>query len=422
MRLLVLVLATFSMAISAKEILLKVKDLDALKTNSHYKIIEKFSLSTGNYIKVEINSKTFNNSLKSLKKNSNILKAEENVIYKAFDYEESSPSWFYKQWYLSNQGNNEPVTIDQMSPMDGKVGCDINALNAWEISKGSKDIKIAILDTGVDYNHPKIKDNIWVNDAELNGKEGVDDDHNGFVDDIRGYDFANNDNDPMDDKGHGTHCSGIMAASHTKGKIKGVLDQASIIPVKFLDKDGFGDLDVTIKALDYAIKLNPDVISCSWGSSMFSDILLEMIKKAKDKGIIIVAAAGNFRGRNNDVTPTYPASYKSENVISVSAHNAQTGHSHFSTFGPNSVHLSAPGTNIISTWPNNEYKVTSGTSMSTPIVAASVGLYKYLYPEATPLEVRNMIMATAIPEKRLEGKSITGARLDLYRFIEHITE
>lgn len=375
---------------------------------------EYFSAMGNLYAKVVSEQKLNLKALDSVKY------VETNHYYHAFDYAQSydADPEFYKQWYLSNQGHNEPVRVDRMSPLQGKVGCDISAPSAWEVSKGSKDIVIAVVDTGVDYNHPELKDNIWTNLAELNGQEGVDDDGNGFIDDIHGYDFANNDGDPMDDNGHGTHCAGVIGASHNGDKIMGVLADVTIIPVKILDKKGYADTATSIKGVDYALKTPATVINCSWGGSDNSEILKELIAKAGERGVILVAAAGNSRGRNNDIDPTFPASYKLDNVISVGAHNAQAYFSNFSTRGPKSIHIAAPGTNIISTWPNGKYKVASGTSMASPITAAAIALAQYVHPELGPKELRQKMMDTGVEESGLRNRVIGAKRLDLYKLLQ----
>ncbi len=366
------------------------------------------------YAKVNISN------TKELQANDNIKYIEPNYHFAALDlnnFTAVDPD-FNKQWYLENQGHNEPVSVDRMSPLNGKIGCDISAAKAWQISTGSKAIHIAIVDSGIDYNHPELRDNIWINTIEQNGQPGIDDDNNGYIDDIYGYDFANQDNDPMDDNGHGTHCAGIIGAAHNNKKIMGVLKEVSLIPIKILDKKGHADTATSIQGIEYALHTPATVINCSWGGSDNSQILKELIAKAAQRGVIIVAAAGNSRGRNNDVDPIFPASYKLENVISVAAHNAQGYFSNFSTRGPHSVHIAAPGTNIISTWPGNQYKVASGTSMAAPIVAAAIGLTQYLYPTWSPLEIRNKMMNSGIQESGLRNRIISERRLDLFQLIK----
>ena len=388
-----------------------------VKLNSGYKSLPKkfqfinqksFTVLGQEYLKIQMSQK----DLKSLKMGPEVSHIEPNVIFQAFE-----DRYLPIQWALSNMGHNEPISVDRLSPMSGKEGCDISALDAWNISKGSKEIKIAILDTGIDYNHPDLKSQLYTNLDELNGETGVDDDGNGYIDDIHGYDVINGDGDPLDDSGHGTHCAGIVGSAHNSVGMMGVLGNVSIISVKMLDHTGYGDAEASLKAIDYAVKAGATVLNCSWGSSKHSAILEEVLREVNDLGITVVAAAGNFRGRNNDITPTYPATYKIPNIISVAAHNAQAGFSSFSTRGPNSIHITAPGTNILSTWINGSYKVASGTSMAAPYVAASVALLRHLEPNLGMKEIRDRLMETAVKEKKLKGKIISEARIDLLRLI-----
>ena len=238
---------------------------------------------------------------------------------------------------------------------DGKNGSvageDINVLRAWSITKGSKDVKIAVIDTGVDYTHPDLKDQIDVNLAELNGKPGVDDDGNGFVDDIYGYDFANKDGDPQDGHGHGTHCAGVIGASHNNIGVAGIMANVKIVPIKFLTDDGSGETIDAIAAIDYGIKRGVNVMSNSWGGGDKEQSLEDAIKAAESAGITFVAAAGN-ESANNDSTASYPANYEVGNVISVGSYTSTGAKSSFSNYGLKSVHVTAPGSNILSTYKN----------------------------------------------------------------------
>ena len=207
---------------------------------------------------------------------------------------------FVELWGLHNTGSNEP------GGSTGLAGADINALNAWDITKGSKSVTIAVIDTGVDYNHPDLKDQMWVNTAEKNGTAGVDDDGNGYVDDIYGYDFANNDGDPIDGHSHGTHCSGTIGATHNNGLgVAGVMADVKIMAIKFLSDSGSGSTEGAIKAIDYATKMDVDLMSNSWGGGGRSQALEDAITRAKDAGILFTAAAVNS-STNNDSSPHYP--------------------------------------------------------------------------------------------------------------------
>ena len=172
-----------------------------------------------------------------------------------------------------------------------------------------------------------------------------------------------------------THCAGVIGAVHdNKIGIAGVMSEVTIVPIKFLNADGSGTLESAVKAVDYATLMNVDIMSNSWGGEGRSDVLLESIKHASDKGIIFIAAAGND-GTSNDITPTYPANFNSPNIVSVAALNAQNELAYFSSFGANTVHIAAPGQNIYSTVKGGGYEVMSGTSMATPHVSGVLGLF-----------------------------------------------
>jgi subtilisin family serine protease len=378
------------------------------------------------------NDKSLNSALVMLNNNTEIEYAEPNYIYEIAvmpkDSEhsvkslEASPfsdskqtvnndALFDKLWGLRNTGSNEP------QGRSGVEGADINALKAWDLTKGSHQVKIAVIDTGVDYNHPDLQENVWVNQAELNGLPGIDDDGNGYIDDIHGYDFAYNDNDPMDGHGHGTHCSGTIGAVHNnKIGVAGVMGEVTIVPVKFLDDTGSGSLEAAILAIDYATQLNVDLMSNSWGGGGRSEALYEAIKRASDKGIIFTAAAGNSSS-NNDTSPSYPASYESPNIVSVAALTAQNELANFSSFGRNSVHIAAPGRNIVSTVKGGKYDSMSGTSMATPHVSGVLGLLIAKEGRLPHEEMKSRLIFTAVPVAGLRGKTQTSSRIDAYNLL-----
>lgn len=329
------------------------------------------------------------------------------------DFQAATPDdpSFSKLWGLRNTGSNEP------QGSVGVEGADVNALLAWDLTKGSRSIKIAVIDTGVDYNHPDLKSNMWTNSLELNGKPGVDDDQNGYVDDVYGYDFANNDANPMDGNGHGTHCSGTIGAVHNNQVgVAGVMADVSIMAIKFLGDDGSGSLEAAIKAIDYATTMNVDLMSNSWGGGGRSQALLDAIQRASDKGIIFTAAAGNSTS-NNDSSPSYPASYETPNMISVAATTAQNGIASFSSYGRTSVHIGAPGHNILSTVNGGGYDVYSGTSMATPHVSGVLGLLLAKEGRIPHDTLRERLTLTGVPVAALRGKTLTASRIDAYNLL-----
>lgn len=317
---------------------------------------------------------------------------------------------FDQLWGLRNTGSNEP------KGSAGVEGNDVNALKAWEITQGSKDVVIAVIDTGVDYNHPDLAGNMWVNKGEIPGN-GIDDDGNGFIDDVYGYNFAKNSGDPMDGNGHGTHCSGTIGALHDNGVgVAGVMADVKIMAIKFLGDDGSGSLEQAIKSIDYATKMNVDLMSNSWGGGGRSEALFEAIKRASDAGIVFTAAAGNSSS-NNDTSKSYPASYETDNMVAVAATTAQNTLASFSSYGKNSVHIAAPGHNILSTIPKAKYDVYSGTSMATPHVSGVIGLLLAKEGRMDLLALRDRILYTGVPVTALRGKTMSASRIDAYNLL-----
>jgi thermitase len=297
---------------------------------------------------------------------------------------------FSKLWGIRNTGSNEP---------EGKVGvegADVNALKAWDITTGSRTVKIAVIDTGVDYNHPDLVGNVDV---------------------AHGFNFVNNTKDAMDDQGHGTHCAGTIGALHNnKVGVAGVMADVTIIPIKFLDSNGSGTLEAAVKAIDYATELNVDLMSNSWGGGGRSVALYEAINRASEKGIIFTAAAGNSSS-NNDSAPSYPASYDSPNIVSVAALTAQNGLADFSSYGRNSVHIAAPGHKILSTVKGGGYEVMSGTSMATPHVSGVLGLLLAKEGRLPHSVMLDRLTMTGVPVAALRGKTKSAARIDAYNLL-----
>ena len=375
---------------------------------------EKISSVIGPMVLLKSNNR---NAVASLRANTNIAYIEPNYIYRLpatvtqYDqavnsrrYAAPNDNRFDELWGLKNDGSK------------GLKGADINALRAWSATTGLKQVKIAVIDTGVDYTHPDLRANIWTNSKEIPGN-GIDDDGNGYVDDVHGYDFSNNDGDPIDDHSHGTHCAGTIAAVHNnKVGVAGVMANASIIPVKFLSRSGSGSTVGAIKSVEYAIRVGAHVMSNSWGGGGKSIALLEAIQAAHKQGIIFVAAAGNNRG-NNDTRPMYPASYQVPNVISVAAHDIRGEKASFSNYGLKTVHVAAPGVNILSTVLNGGYKSYSGTSMATPHVSGVVGLVLSAHGLRAAPSMRERLVKTSRKHEALANTSLSGGFVNAYHAI-----
>ena len=288
----------------------------------------------------------------------------------------------------------------------------INAPAAWDVSTGSAGVVVGDIDTGIDYNHPDLAANIWVNPGEIAGN-GLDDDGNGYIDDIRGWDWVSNDNNPMDDHGHGTHTSGTVGARGNNGVgVTGVNWNVRIAGLKFLNAQGSGSTSNAIKALQYATGEGIRITNNSWGGGGYSQALYDAIAGARAAGGLFIAAAGND-SFDNDLLPHYPSSYDLDNVIAVASTTSTDGMSSFSNYGATSVDLGAPGSGILSTTPGNGYQSWSGTSMATPHVAGGAALLWAAKPGWTFAQIRDRLFCTARPLSALAGKTVTGGILDI---------
>jgi hypothetical protein len=305
----------------------------------------------------------------------------------------------------------------------GTPDADIDAPEAWNVTTGSAGVVVAVLDTGIDTTHPDLAANLWVNPGEIEGN-GIDDDGNGYIDDIHGINAINHSGDPWDDHGHGTHVAGtIGAAGNNAIGVVGVNWNVRIVACKFLDANGNGYDSGALTCLQYVKRLwdygAPIVASSnSWGGSGYSQALADAINTQHD--VLFVAAAGN-NTQNNDYAPFYPASYQSPNVISVAASDFNDGLAGFSNFGRGSVLLAAPGASVLSTLPEvnywnlpGRYGYLSGTSMATPHVAGVAALLKAADPSRDWRSLRNLLLSGADPLPSLENKTITGRRLNAF--------
>ena len=314
-----------------------------------------------------------------------------------------------KQWSLHNVGQLQGVT-DQPGP-------DIEAQSAWDITTGSSDVVMAVIDTGIDYNHPDLAANMFRNTADCN-TNGVDDDGNGYIDDCYGIDAVNGDSDPMDDYFHGTHVAGTIGAVGNNGiGIAGVAWNVRLLACKFLDATGTGNDAGAITCLDYIAALKDRGVNIvasnnSWGGIDHSQALSDAIAAQRDRGILLIAAAGNSM-TDNDVLPSYPCNYDHSNVICVAS--AIDSQSIFSNYGTGTVHLGAPGESIYSTMPNNSYDWLDGTSMATPHVTGTIALLKSQDPSRDWRTLKNLVLAGTVPPTQYQILTLTGGRLDAYR-------
>ncbi|MHC4620635.1 MAG: S8 family serine peptidase, partial [Planctomycetota bacterium] len=366
--------------------------------------------------------------------------AELNYLVSIAVTEPNDPNYYPEQWALHNDGTAHPIPGGNTAA--GTPDCDIDAPEAWDIQTGSTDVTVAVLDTGVDYGHNDLSANIWFNKVELNGDPNVDDDNNGYVDDIYGYDFCTfaqyRDSDPNDDHGHGTHCAGIIAADGNNGlDTSGINWDANVMALKFLSKWGYGWNEDAQEAIEYAVDMGADIISNSWGSIAFSQSLKETCDYAYSQGVFLVGAAGN----NDDIWGIFPARYA--NMMSVAATDHNDIKADFSCYG-DWIDVAAPGVDILSlrakdgsgpmhslylAYPYNDANATmciaSGTSMACPHVAGLAALCLAEEPDLTIGDlwalIKNGCDDIDDPNDPNDGNYYGSGRINAYTTVNYIS-
>ncbi|MFO0983421.1 MAG: S8 family peptidase [Planctomycetota bacterium] len=315
---------------------------------------------------------------------------------------------------------NDPNFSSQWGFKQGN-DADIDAPEAWDLLTDASSVVVAVIDTGAQWDHTDLSGNIWTNVNEIPGN-GVDDDGNGYIDDIHGYDFVNHDGNPMDDNGHGTHTSGTVGAvtNNSKG-VAGVCWKARIMPLKFLNSGGSGAISDSVLAVEYSMNNGANLSSNSWGCYCSTDSmqpLADAIEAAwTNKGMLFVAAAGNAAS-DNDSNPFYPASLTMPEVFAVAASDQNDNLAGFSNYGRTSVDIAAPGNDIYSTWPTNTYTYLSGTSMACPHVAGAVALASAYCPDRNLIGIKGKIMASVDKPAAFNGKCVSNGRLNLRGALE----
>jgi uncharacterized repeat protein (TIGR01451 family) len=313
--------------------------------------------------------------------------------------------------------------LNNVEQSGGARDADIDAVEAWDLVTGGE-VVVAVLDSGVDYRHPDLADNIWTNPGEIPGN-GVDDEGNGFVDDLHGWNFVDGNNDPMDLRYHGTHVAGIIAAVGNNGVgIAGINWKSKIMPVKFFKTNSEGSFEGAARAILYASKMGARVSNNSWGGSV-SQVIDDALKVAHQRGMLFVASAGNS-GRNNDGPQKhYPCVSTVGNVLCVAATDQNDRKADFSNYGATTVDLGAPGVDILSTTlidcapefqdkcDPSGYKVLSGTSMAAPHVTGAAALVVNRHPSLTVDQLRKLLMETVDPVPALKGITVSGGRLNV---------
>ncbi|RUO30942.1 peptidase S8 [Aliidiomarina sedimenti] len=302
----------------------------------------------------------------------------------------------------------------------GTPDADISAVEAWDITTGSSDIVIGVIDSGVDYTHPDLAANMWQNPGEI-CDNGIDDTGTGVIDDCFGYSAIDDDGDPMDENGHGTHVAGtIGAVGDNNLGVVGVNWNVKVAGCQFLDADGFGSTAGAIACIDYFtnLKVNHGVnllaTNNSWGGGPYSETLRTAISDGIDAGILFVAASGN-EASDSDAIPAYPAAYDLDGIISVANTDRNDELAVLSNYGLTSVDLGAPGSAILSTYLNDGYATASGTSMASPHVAGTAALIWSIAPHLDLFEVKQILLDSGDPIPALAGRTVTGNRLNAYQ-------
>lgn len=386
-------------------VLAKISDLDADEVDDAYS-----NLLNGRIANFKLDSMSTKDALKKIQGHPAVLYAEPDYVVSIGGIPDDSR--FSELWGMHNTGQTGGVN-----------DADIDAPEAWEISTGTKDVVVGVIDTGVDHSHADLTDNMWVNPGEIAG-DGVDNDGNGYVDDIYGINAITGAGDPMDDQGHGTHVAGTIGAKGNNAEgVAGVNHTTAIVGCKFLSAAGTGSSSDAIKCIDYMVGLknsgvNLRVLNNSWGGGGFSQAVYDSITASEQADMLFVAAAGND-AVDNDVNPHYPSSYDHDSVLAVAGTNHTDGMYSASQWGLTSVDIAAPGRNVLSTVPGNGYATFSGTSMATPHVAGAAALALAVNPELTTAELKELIMTTGDDNAAYQGLTVTGKRLNVKNALDN---
>ncbi len=418
-------------------------------------------------------------SIEDIRSNPEVLAVQPNYkLHLLENYQLKSPALRAQLAKMVAAQNFKPAAMPADNPPFpsatpvGGTGADPDFAKQWGMNdiglkKGlsqhrGKGVVVAVIDTGVDYTHEDLVDNMWRNKGEMGtdaqgrdkSSNGVDDDGNGYIDDVMGWDFAANDNKPFDlavdpiqilmgggNPGHGTHCAGNVAARGDNGKgVEGVAPDAQIMALRFLSEKGEGDTAGAIKAIDYAVANGAQVLSNSWGSEgddpaegEKNQALKDSIQRAADKGVIFIAAAGNGHSgvgydNDSDAKPGVPASYDNDNIVSVAALDVASAFGSFSNWGARTVDIGAPGVKVYSTTVGSHYSDTvidmygikatwDGTSMACPHVAGAAALYLSAHPGATVKQIKDALLNSATPVPALQGKVVSGGKLNVEKMM-----
>ncbi|MCH8966097.1 MAG: S8 family serine peptidase [Planctomycetes bacterium] len=371
----------------------------AHRTASSRRILKEYRVVEGLQL-VEVAGADLETALANYRNDPNVLYAEPD--YRVEFATMPNDPFFEFQWGLLNTGQTIGGQV-------GVVGADIRATQAWEIHTGDPDLRIAVIDTGIDYNHPDLLANIWTNPGEIPGN-GIDDDGNGWIDDVHGYDTGDGDGDPLDANGHGTNVAGIIGAVGNNGRgVAGVNWRCRLVALKFSQSDGNAFISAAIEAIQYVVDNDIKLSNNSWGfAGSFSQALYDSIASLEAIGHLFVNAAGNSFGRDIDIAPFYPGSFDLSHMIVVAATGGDDILAFFSSIGPISVDLAAPGFDTLSTEPDVTYGFRTGTSMACAHVTGVAALLMGRRPDLNWQQVKSRLLDTTRPLASLSGRMVTG--------------
>lgn len=381
-------------------VLAKISDLNKDEIDDSYR-----NLSQGRIVNFNLTRMSAKEALEKLNNHPDVEYAEPDYIVAANVI--PNDARFDELWAMHNTGQT-----------GGTADADIDAPEAWDISTGSSDVVVGVIDTGVDYSHVDLADNAWVNPGEIAG-DGIDNDGNGYIDDVHGINAITDAGDPMDDNGHGTHVSGTIGGTGDNGEgIAGVNHDVSIVGCKFLSASGSGSTSDALKCMDYMVALknngvNVRVLNNSWGGGGSSQSMIDAINASEAADILFVAAAGNA-SVDNDANPHYPSSYEHDSVLAVASTTHTDSMSSFSQWGLTSVDIGAPGSAILSTIPGGGYDTFSGTSMATPHVVGAAALVLSINPDLNVIELKELLLNSGDDNADLTGKTVSGKRLNVH--------
>jgi len=340
-----------------------------------------------------------NQIIRQLRLDPNVLHVEPNfrvdLDQSPSDLELPNDFYFDRSWGLNNTGQ-----------FDGTIDADIDLPEAWELGTGSKEVVVAVVDTGIDFFHPDVRENVWINANEIPGN-GLDDDNNGYIDDVHGYDFVSDDGDPFDDQSHGTHVAGIVGAvTNNRQGSTGVTQQVSMMAIKTFGVRGTADVATVARGVRYAIDHGARIINASWGVDVRSEIMRALVEEAAEADVLFVAAGGN---RQSDQL-FYPAAF--DDTVGVGATDKNDQRTRFSNFGP-FIDLAAPGQTIFSTMPDNRFGFLSGTSMAAPHVTGAAVLVQARHPDWSSTDLTRMLLNAVDPIQ--PDKYIGSGRLNVFK-------